>query len=77
MLNLKNSLVNLTIILISLFFLTFSSADDRTFVFPKKKIITIKSVEKKQIEIAKNKGDLFILPEKKNNKEKKNTEEYN
>ncbi len=71
MLNLKNSLVNLTIILISLFFLTFSSADNRTFVFPKKKIITIKSVEKKQIEITKNKDELFILPEKKIIKKKR------
>ena len=49
MLYLKNSLVNLTIILISLFFLTVSSGDDNTFIFPKKKIITIKPLEKKKI----------------------------
>ncbi|MDC0450044.1 hypothetical protein OAL70_04135, partial [Pelagibacteraceae bacterium] len=53
MLNLKNSLVNLIIILISLFFITVSSADDETFILPKKKIITIKVEEKKQIELEK------------------------
>ena len=47
MLYLKNSLVNLTIILFSLFFLSISSADDNNFIFPKKKIAIIKSVEKK------------------------------
>ena len=38
MLYLKNSLVNLTLILFSLFFLTVLSADDSGFIFPKKKI---------------------------------------
>ena len=56
MLYLKNSLVNLTIILFSLFFLTISLADDSDFIFPKKKIITIKSDEKKfiNVKISKN-----------------------
>jgi len=55
MLYLKNSLVNLTIIFFSLFFLTFATADDGNFIFPKKKIITIKSDEKKQdnVEISR------------------------
>ena len=53
MLNLKNSLVNLIIILFSLFFITVSSADDETFIFPQKKIITIKLEEKKQIKLEK------------------------
>ena len=65
MLNLKNSLVNLTIILISLFFLTVSSGDDNTFIFPKKKIIKIKPLEKKQIIIGKNNENLSDLPKKK------------
>jgi soluble lytic murein transglycosylase len=47
MLYLKNSLVNLTIILLSLFFLTISLADDNNFIFPKKKIIIIKTDNKK------------------------------
>jgi len=56
MLNLKNSLVNLTIISFSLFFLTIASSDDNGFIFPKKKIVTIKADKKKQdnIEIDKN-----------------------
>ena len=54
MLYLKNSLVNLIIILFSLFFLTISSADDNEFIFPKKKITTIKTIPKKQIKIEKN-----------------------
>jgi len=37
MLNLKNSLVNLIILLFSLFFLTVSVADNEGFIFPKKK----------------------------------------
>ena len=49
MLYLKNSLVNLTIVLFSLFFLTISIADDNNFIFPKKKIITIKTDKKKII----------------------------
>ena len=52
MLYLKNSLVNLTIILFSLFFLVVSSADDSAFIFPKKKITTTNSI-KKLIEIEK------------------------
>ena len=51
MLYLKNSLVNLIIILFSLFFLSISLADDGNFIFPKKKVIAIKNVGKKQIEI--------------------------
>jgi soluble lytic murein transglycosylase len=56
MLYLKNSLVNLTIIFFSLFFLTVASTDDGSFIFPKKKIITIKINEKKlnNPEISKN-----------------------
>jgi soluble lytic murein transglycosylase len=65
MLNLKNSLVNLITILFSLFFLTVSSADNDTFIFPKKKIITIKKVEKKQIEIKKSVYIEVDLPQKK------------
>ena len=56
MLYLKNSLVNLTIIFFSLFFLTIASTADSSFIFPKKKIITIVSDEKKEnnIKISKN-----------------------
>jgi len=56
MLYTKNSLVNLTIIFFSLFFLTISRADDNNFIFPQKKIIAIKNNENKQIktEISKN-----------------------
>ena len=56
MLYLKNSLVNLTIIFFSLFFLTISRADDNNFIFPQKKIITINNNENKLIktEISKN-----------------------
>ena len=55
MLYLKNSLVNLTIILFSLFFLTNLTAEDTNFIFPKKKIISVKAGEKKQnnLEIRK------------------------
>ena len=63
--NLKNSLVNLIIILFSLFFLSVSSADNDNFIFPKKKIIVIKKVEKKQIEIKKNENQKVNLPQKK------------
>ena len=56
MLYLKNCLVNLTIILLSLFFLTVLYADDVNFILPKKKVIPIKVEEKKQskVEISKN-----------------------
>ena len=66
MLYLKNSLVNLTIILFSLFFLTISSAEESNFIFPKKKIITTKVSEKKQdkVEVRKN-FNLDNLPQKK------------
>ena len=65
MLYLKNSLVNLTIILFSLFFLTISSADDNSFIFPKKKFITVKTDKIKQfkVEIIKN-FKLDNLPQK-------------
>jgi len=65
MLYLKNSLVNLTIILFSLFFLTNLMAEDSKFIFPKKKITVIKADEKKQsrIEIRKN-FKLVDLPQK-------------
>jgi soluble lytic murein transglycosylase len=52
---LKNSLVNLIIILVSSFFYTVSTADDNNFIFPKKKIITIKASEKKQSNIERDK----------------------
>ena len=65
MLYLNNSLVNLTLIIFSLFFLTFSLADSRDFIFPKKKIITIKSNEKKIVQIQLNKNfELNTLPQK-------------
>ena len=47
MLYLKNSLVNLTIIFFSLFFLTAASTDDGNFILPKKKINSIKVNQKK------------------------------
>ena len=62
---LKNSLVNLTIILFSLFFLTHSSSNEGSFIFPKKKNITIKPVEKKQIKIEKKNKNSSNLPQKK------------
>jgi len=66
MLYLKNSLVNLTIILFSLFFLSISLAENTDFIFPKKKIITIKNVEKKKIKIEKkNIKKTTKLPKKK------------
>jgi len=66
MLYLKNSLVNLTIIFFSLFFLSIAASDDNDFIFPKKKIITVKNVLKKQnnIEISKSFGAIY-LPQKK------------
>ena len=70
MLYLKNSLVNLTIILFSLFFLTVSLAEDGTFIFPQKKIIQIKNIEKKQINIEKQKNNSIDLPKKKPIKKK-------
>ena len=61
----KNSLANLTIILLSLFFLTILSADDSSFIFPKKKFITIKTIETKQIKVEINKKYKSIdLPKK-------------
>ena len=56
MLYLKNSLVNLTIILFLSFFLTIVLADDNGFIFPQKKIISIKAVEKKQNNTKVNKN---------------------
>jgi soluble lytic murein transglycosylase len=66
MLYLKNSLVNLTIILFSLFFLSILSAGESDFIFPKKKIITIKVNKNKpgKIEIGKS-LKLDNLPKKK------------
>ena len=56
MLYLKNSLVILTILLFTLFFLTIGSTDDNIFIFPQKKITLIITDEKKQNndEISKN-----------------------
>jgi len=51
----KNSLVNLTIILFSLFFLTGLSSENNEFIYPQKKIITIKSDKKKQTKVEVNK----------------------
>jgi soluble lytic murein transglycosylase len=51
----KNSLVNLTIILFSLFFLTDLSSENNEFIYPQKKIITIKSDKKKQTKVEVNK----------------------
>jgi soluble lytic murein transglycosylase len=81
---LKNSLVNLTIILFSLFFLTVLSADDSFFIFPKKKIIIIDNVEKKQTDLKDNNNKKSVnLPQKKplkrdvKNKQKKTTPNLN
>ena len=57
MLYLKNSLVNLTIILLSFFFITVSLANTEGFIFPKKKIL-IKTVDKKNIKIEKNNDNI-------------------
>jgi len=68
---LKNSLVNLTIILFYLFFLTVLSAEDSTFIFPKKKIIVLKTVEKKQIKVEEKINIKQVnLPQKKPIKKK-------
>ena len=65
MLYLKNSLVNLTIVIFILFFLTILSANNNDFIFPKKKIITIKVDEKKQIKVKIGKNFNSIhLPQK-------------
>ncbi len=66
MLNLKNSLVNLTIILFSLFFLTVSSSEEGAFIFPEKKIFILKDVKKKQVKTIKNNNfTSLVLPQKK------------
>ena len=66
MLYLKNSLVNLTLILFSLFFLTVLSADDSGFIFPKKKLIITENVKKKEIELKKKNNEKSIdLPQRK------------
>ena len=71
MLYLKNSLVNLTIILFSLFFLTVLSTNDENFIFPKKKLIITNNVEKKNISFKKNNNKtLNNLPQKKPIKKK-------
>ena len=75
MLYLKNSLVNLTIILFSLFFLTVLSADENGFIFPKKKNITVNFDTKKLNKIKQSKdfkdGN---LPQKNPLREKLNTQ---
>jgi len=76
MLYLKNSLVNLTIALFSLFFLTTLSAEESNFIFPKKKIITIKTSEKKQNNFETRKNFFSSdLPQKKPFKEKLSTQQ--
>jgi soluble lytic murein transglycosylase len=66
MLYLKNSLVNLIIILFSMLFFNISSAVDSDFIFPQKKITPIKNEEKKQYKIENNKiNQLITLPQKK------------
>jgi len=65
MLYLKNSLVNLTIILFFSFFLSISSAQDNNFILPKKKIITMPLYEKEQIKDEKSENFISIdLPQK-------------
>ena len=62
---LKNSLVNLIIVLFSLFFLTISLAENSNFIFPKKKNITIKTNEVKKIKVeSKKKFKSNNLPQK-------------
>ena len=62
---LKNSLVNLTIIVFSLFFLTTVLSDDDGFIFPKKKILTIKVDNKKKSEVKTAKDFVSLnLPQK-------------
>ena len=72
MLYLKNSLVNLTILLYCLFFLTISSASDNNFIFPKKKIIILKIDEEKKIKVSTNKNFKSIFLPKKNPLRKNN-----
>jgi len=72
MLYLKNSLVNLTILLYCLFFLTISSASDNDFIFPKKKIIILKIDEEKKIKVSTNKNFKSIFLPKKNPLRKNN-----
>ena len=72
MLNRKNSLVNLTIILFSLFFLTLSLAEEGGFIFPKKKIFILKNTEKKQIKVENKPKNSIDLPQKKPFQNKKN-----
>ena len=55
MLNLKNSLVNIAIILLSSFFFTILLAEDSNFIFPKKKFFTIKVNEKNLIKAEEDK----------------------
>ena len=65
MLYLKNSLVNLIIILFFSFFLSISSAQDNNFILPKKKIITMPLYEKEQIKDEKSENFISIdLPQK-------------
>jgi len=65
MLYLKNSLVNLTIILFFLFFISILSAENSNFIFPKKKFITIKTELKKQKSIKINRDfNSTKLPQK-------------
>jgi len=66
MLYLKNSLVNLTITLFSLFFLTILPAEESNFIFPKKKIVTSVTSKNEQdkVEVTKN-LNLNDLPQKK------------
>ena len=74
MLYLKNSLVNIAIILFSLLFLSILSADEGAFIFPQKKNLTIKTEENKKTKIEKYNNNKFIdLPQKKPIKEKKIT----
>ena len=49
-----------------LFFFVVSLADDSTFIFPKKKIITINDTEKNYIDVKKNNENKTVnLPQKK------------
>jgi len=76
MLYLKNSLVNLVIIL-SCFFLAVSVADEDTFIFPKKKIITIKINKKILNNIEKSKDLQSSSLPKKNPIRENSSEEKN
>ena len=71
MLNLKNSLVNLTIILFSLFFLTISLADENSFILPKKKIISTKKINEKTVKVEESSKEKIIsLPRNKPSQKK-------